>query len=207
MLLCVLLFFESCHNEELPVAYFLQQISGRDDGTLPFTRPLIYRIKVPRTWITKIPETTASLVDTMKPLCEFYCPQDKEPFIYISIHNFPLQERAISPLSQVARWKGQFETLDAAKVSVIPQAFNGFLGVRFEASGILHKKETTILSWAMQVAPIHMSTLHLLNQAHLCADWTIKATGPPTLIARYKAEIVQFARSFEFIEEIPSSTL
>lgn len=211
----------SCSNDSSSqsVSFTMQEIHGRNEyvASVPYMRPLVYRAKVPLNWIRKDPSREESILDTTKPLCEFIIPHEEEQ-IHITIHSFPsksLEER-IPPQAQVARWKQQFTHLDA-DVVVRPQAYSGFSGFLFEGSGIKNEKHMAVLGWCMQLAPEHYSTLTLrlgmsrTDQERCClrqmrADFTIKASGPKSLLEMHRRSIATFARSFEFIQEIPSST-
>lgn len=74
-----------------------------------------------------------------------------------------------------------------------------------------------MMGWTMQLAPEHYSQLALKIQmakstidrnhySQMRSDFTIKATGPRSLMETHRNAILAFARSFELIEEIPSSS-
>jgi hypothetical protein len=208
----------SCESQSLPLkSKMVHEINGRDEGNSNLTRFKIYRAKVPETWTRQDPAAHISIADTTKSLCEFLIPCEDNQQIRISIHNFPSKqiEERIPPAAQINRWKQQFTLLNSTNVSVIPQAYGGFVGYRFEGSGLMNDKETMVLAWAMQLAPEHFSTLTLhLNYnseketslKQMRADYTIKASGPTFLMEKHRHAIINFANSFELIEEIPTSS-
>ncbi len=184
-------------------------MQGRNaEGTL--YRPLTYRAKTPSYWSRKESPTNESLVDTRKPLVEYFI-QEEGLSIRITLHNFPansLEER-ISPQSQINRWKKQFDPLVAETIHTSSLAKGGFSGLFFEASGLQDQIETTVLGWSMQLSAEHFRNLsHYAEEAYrqMRADYTLKAVGPSDLIFKHKFSIIEFANSFELIEEIPSST-
>ena len=169
-----------------------------------------YRAKIPSEWQRLEPAEVLS--DTTKPLCELLIKEGLQ-VIRLTIHNFPtdaLSER-IPPVAQITRWKNQFEKLDPISIATVNESFGGFAGLQFEASGMLNGSATSIIGFSMQIAPEHYRRLQPFqpsdNPEHLRqkrADYTIKAVGPSDLIAKHKAAILSFARSFELIEEVPS---
>lgn len=206
-----------CAENPSRMIHNTQQIAGRDDGTHAFSRPALYRAKVPESWRRLDPKSSTSIVDTTKPLCEFIIEEKDKADIRITVHNFPSEgpEDRIPPNAQVARWKRQFTDLDLTTASLLPQSYGGFSGLLFTGTGRLANEFVTMMAWTMQIAPEHYSTLsfHMTlsqtpDQKHfwkqMRADYTIKALGPSTLMSKYRREIVAFAKSFELIQEIPS---
>ncbi len=184
-------------------------IAGRDAEELPLVRLPIYRAKIAQEWIHVEPRSELSIIDTTKPLCEYWVNEGDGQQIRVTIHNFPLME--ISPASQIFRWQGQFDTIETETVQILQQSFNGFLGFYLEATGVMKGSKTSLMGWAMQPASIHRESLRSLMQqvsgrklewVQMEAPWTIKATGPPHLLEKYKHAIIEFARSFEWIEEV-----
>lgn len=170
----------SCGAPDLPTAGY-QDIPGRDQ------KPL-YRIKVPFGWKRKAID--GPLEDTTKPLCEFLI----EGAVRATIHNFP--NIKVPPQAQITRWKKQFSSLDPQGALITPQAFSGYVGLKFEGSGLIEGKKTFIMGWSMQIAPEFYSFV----QGQLGSDVTIKVVGPKELIETYREEIERFARSFELID-------
>ncbi len=136
--------------------------------------------------------------------------------IKITIHNFPADssEKRIPPSAQVERWKRQFAVLNPLESFSTPQAYAGYFGLQFEGTGVISEIPTTTLAWAMQMDPRHYSNLTAKQQYHpkekgylqqMAADYTIKAMGPPESMAEHRDAIVNFAHSFELIQEIPAS--
>lgn len=221
ILLLPILSFGCNSNPTNPVKTLTQEITGRDEGT-PSSRLPIYRVKVPEGWVRRDPPSDESIIDTKLPLCEFTIPSNnnaEQSQIRITIHNFPVndQKDRIPITAQVARWKRQLTNPDPVTLTELSQSYGGFTGIFFEGTGSIADKAVTILAWAMQPAPEHISSLEL--QRHLTrntednrmykqmgSDYTIKAVGSPEFISIHKHYIVDFAHSFELIQEIPSSS-
>lgn len=96
----------------------------------------------------------------------------------------------------------------------MPQTFSGYVGYFLEASE--KGGDHAVMAWALQLAPEHLQTLGYylkiaesandrvaMNQ--MMADVTLKVTGPKKLLKKYRHKIAEFVRSFELIQEIPSS--
>ncbi len=183
-LICLILIAcaASCGTPEFPKAGY-QEIPGRDQ------KPL-YRIKVPFGWQRKLVE--GSLDDTTKPICEFLI----EGSVRATIHNFP--NIKVPPQAQITRWKKQFSALDPHGIFITPQAFSGYVGLKFEGSGLIEGKKTTMIGWSLQLAP----ELYSFIKGQLGSDVTIKVVGPKEMVESYKEEIERFARSFELIQDI-----
>lgn len=215
-LILTFLFLTSCQsNESAPhSSNTSQEISGRNQTTdqPPYTRPQIYRVKAPANWKRITPSPTESIADTTKALSEFQI-TDGEELIRITIHNFPtdtLEER-IPPAAQIARWRRQFSSLDPTKASVIPQARGGFTGLQFEGTGVMNGQMMTVLGWSMQLSNEHYRSLKAIEKSdgtddnrQMRADYTIKAAGQSQMMDKYREPIIEFARSFELIDEIPT---
>ena len=180
----------------------------------------IYRARIPSEWIRRDPLPEEQLADTTKAICEFiiYRP-GSEDLIRITIHNFPSDkiEDRIPPSAQIARWQRQFELLLPHCSNKTAQAFSGYLGLMFIGSGILNGKETTMVGFSMQLAPEHYRTLsHPLalesspidaeTRLQMRSDVTIKAVGPKQSMNEHQDAIINMARSFELIDEIPHRT-
>lgn len=207
----LLLFTSGCsfQGSHQNISNSYQLIDGRDEGD-PAQRTAIYRVKVPKDWVRKDPGPDESILDSTKALCEFRI-IDRDEQIRISVHNFPVEtlEQRIAPFAQITRWKKQFDSLANIDTKTIPQAFAGYAGLMFEATGLIKGRKTTVLAWSMQLAPEHFRNLSSDNHASIRqkrADFTIKAVGPPSLMDKYKPAILNFAKSFELIEEIPVRT-
>lgn len=193
----------------------MQEFLGRDDG-LASPRVAIYRAKVPKNWRRIDPAANESIVDTTKPLCIFQIENDISNPILITIYNFPLEEntKGIPANAQLARWRNQLSEVDPLSIQVKPCSHGGFSGIRFLATGSLNNKPTTMLAWAMNLAPNHCSSLsnslaytqdnlEILELRQMRADYTIKAIGNPDAMQNHHQEIEDFANSFELIREIP----
>lgn len=181
-----------------------QEVNGRNNEA-------VYRVCVPTSWTR---ESLLIAEDTTKPIASFFIHEGNDKVI-LTIHNFPeQQESRIPPEAQVNRWKEQLKPENPHSFQVIPQAFAGFIGLRFEGSGLLNEKPMMILAWAMELAPEHFMrlTARLQNAQDSKttdsilqhrASYTIKAVGPESLIGKHRQKIIAFARSFELIHELP----
>jgi hypothetical protein len=205
----ILILTAACSNQNTKTSLVeWQTICGRNSGDLQ--RTPLYRAKVPKTWIRQDPSPLESNEDTTKSICKFEIYEGSQ-VITVTIHNFPsanMQQR-IPPLAQIHRWKKQFDSLEPGTLIVTPQAYSGFIGLVLEGTGLLKGKRTSILAWAMQLAPEHYQNLLILSpdgenalQQEL-ADFSIKAVGPADLMQRHKQSVLTFARSFELIDELP----
>lgn len=207
--LCSEILFSSCTNDnEHQKNAAWQNIQGRDDGVASFSRQPIYRIKALDAWSRMDPIDNISISDTMLPIVEYFIPNTD---IHITIHNFPSDEvtTRIPPLAQTARWERQFEEIDPTSIFLKPQSFNGFVGLRFEAIGLIHAKETMIIAWALQLGEEHFhqyiqpTNLKNSSDIQIRSDVTIKISGSPQNLKTHASDIDFFARSFELIDEIP----
>lgn len=179
LLFIIALLLTGCEAIEEPKAY--QEIAGRDGKNT-------YRVRVPQGWEQK--EIKGSLQDSTLPLCEFLV----DGSIRLTIHNFPGLK--VPPQAQIARWYKQFE--EVRSDALTPQAFSGFIGLKWEASGTMQGKEMKVLGWSMQLAPEFAP----FAGEQKGADVTIKIVGEHELVARHQAELEQFARSFELIDDL-----
>lgn len=172
----------------------------------------LYRFAPPRGW-TRMDSGLPASEDTMKPLAHFSLRVGEEQ-LDLTVHNFPvdrIEER--TPLqAQIARWKGQFDTIEPTSIHTRPQAFGGFVGLAFEAEGTRQQAPYAVMAWTMQLAPQFYTALELLDtpQKHfktrqLYADFTIKAYGSPKLLAQERVPIEAAARSLALEEELPQS--
>lgn len=214
----------SCNSSSSSVASsYWQLIAGRDEGNTvsihggmdvrlappsTYERPFIYRVLVPTNWIRQDPSPTESIADTTRSICEFYI-LESDQVIRLTVHNFPIHgtHPRIPPQAQIARWKQQFDELDLLNTTVVAEGQGGFNGLRFEGQGVLHGQPTTVIGWSMQLASGYERQLSF-EKEHLDrykrADYTIKASGPPLLIDKHRADILAFAHHFELIDELPS---
>lgn len=200
----------SCSEQDSTVSSFNRiEIQGRDNGNLK--RSFIYRAKVPKDWIVKLPVPEDSIADTTKAIADFFIVQEDQK-IRIAVHNFPTQsmEERVPPVAQISRWKRQFQELDPTSIFMIPQAFGGFHGLLFEGTGDMKGERVSILGWSLQIASQHYQALSRSSDQNLAAkfrqmraDVTIKAVGPENLMQKKRDEIVTFARSFQLIDDIP----
>lgn len=169
-----------------------QTIQGRD-RTL--TRPL-YRVRVPLDWVRVDPASEVDLSDTTLPIATFYL-NEATPPIRITLHTFPynsIKER-IPPQAQVTRWKQQAGNPH----TITSVAHGGFHGLFFESADCL--------AWSMKIGDPYEQLFQRLTSNSftraLHADYTIKAVGSPHLIEEHRDALIAFARSFEWIEEMP----
>ena len=202
----------SCSQQE-PAnhAFKIVEIAGRNEG-FSLERSYIYRVKIPQAWVVQKPPADQSIADTTLAIVEFFINDDSEK-IRIAIHNFPTNhmDQRIPPIVQINRWKQQFQALDQSSTKIEPQAFGGYFGLLFDASGQMKGAKTSILGWSLQLAPEHYRALssHRLpatlekKYKQMRSDVTIKAVGPYELMDKNREEIISFARSFQLIDEIP----
>lgn len=186
-----------------------EQIRGRGhEGK----RPLLYRAKVPHSWVRRDPLPSTDLSDTTLSIADFFIIDDNET-IRIAIHNFPSEkiEQRIPPAAQVARWQRQLENIDPSSLTIEPLSFSGYKGLYFEGVNRSGDSPTMVLGWSLQLADIHYRALtpssdqvDTPESREKRADITIKATGPRTIMEQHKEAIAAFAQSFELIEEIPT---
>lgn len=200
------LFLAGCEQSE-PIETTWQQFCCRDRGN-PAERLALYRAKVPSNWIRE--DSDESVLDSRKPICSFRIGDPHDP-THLAIHTFTFDsfDQRIPPAAQIARWKRQFDELDLSTLIIDPQAYGGFTGLSLYACGQIKEKETGVLGYSMQLASQHWMILQndLENNFKLkqmSADYTLKAVGSPSSIARWKDEIELFANSFELIDEVPT---
>ncbi|MBS4166530.1 MULTISPECIES: hypothetical protein [unclassified Neochlamydia] len=174
------------------------------------SKPIIYRLKVDANWIQHHPSPLDPRADTRQAIIEFYIVHQDEK-VSITIHNFPSDNiyQRPSPFTYISRWKKQLHPLDPETVSLTSQAFGGYCGFWFEATGEIKGSQTTMFAWILQLAPEHYHHLvapgspYLLKKyRQMRSDVTIKAIGPPFLMQRYRQSIIAFARSFHLIEDL-----
>lgn len=204
--LCII----SCHSQETKRSSVRPiEIAARNESHT-LNKPLIYRVKVPTLWNVQTPGADVSLFDTTKPISEFYITEGQEK-IRITIHNFPADsiEKRIPPMAQINRWKRQFKSIDPNTESIKAQSFGGYYGWLFEATGLLEGSKSTMMGWTLQLASEHFrslqrSTSRALEERYrqMRGDVTIKAVGPENLIKKHRDDIIQFARSFQLIDDI-----
>jgi len=187
----------------------VQEIKGRDYNGERFA---IYRARVPNHWIRHDPLPNESLTDTTKAICEFVI-NEEDQIIRIAIHNFSSDsiDQRIPAMAQVTRWQRQFQSLSPTDTSIIPQVFNGYNGLLFKGIGRLNDQETLVMGWILQIAPVHYRVFSQSPNEQVNphfresrADVTIKAVGPKEFMEEHSDEIINFANSFELIEEIPT---
>ncbi len=178
--------------------FTIQEFTGREESISEkvMVRRPVYRAKVPIGWIRLDPE--GSLLDTTQPNVSFLIDEN----LKVTVHTFPTDtlEQRIPPSAQVKRWQRQ---LGDIKAIVKTACHGGFVGLFFEGP--------TVLAWSMQLDLEHYQTLSFLALScaeeeyfkQMCADYTIKVSGPLKKIKKYRQEIFVFANSFELIQEIP----
>ena len=188
-LFCIL---TSC-EKATPSPYHWQTFAARDDG-LNLEKVLLYHAKVPIEWVRKDP--TGSIVDTMKPICEFMI----EDQLRLTIHTFPITDQRIPPEAQVQRWMKQFEKIDPLSISQTPISHSGFSGLFLEAQGLLNGKEQKMLAWSLHLAHEYETKLH--HERLKKADYTLKIVGMPEQVERHRPAIITFVQSFELTDEL-----
>lgn len=206
----IILTLTSCNQNTSivsPTSPHWERISGRNDAQ-SLERPILYQACVPTHWVRRDPPTDTSIFDTTQSICEFYI-QENDQNIRLTIHTFPTIQGhpRIPPQAQIARWKEQLEPLDPLATNVIAESRGGFSGLYFQGEGIFEGKPTKVLGWSMQLASVYDRQLSLERDSfdrYKRADYTIKVIGPPDLINKHHLAIVEFAHSFELIQELPS---
>lgn len=204
-----LVFLGSCsqNSSQNYLVHTLQNIRGRDNGRTE-VRPLLYQAYTKSDWIREDPPIEGSIADTTLAICTFGVREQNEE-IRITIHTFPItkEELRTLPQRQIDRWKNQLEQVHAHTTYITKESWSGFSGLFFEATGTMGKKPTTMLAWSMQLAPSYVRKLRRKKSSldeYRLADYTIKATGAPEIIKKYRTEIIAFAHSFGLIDELPS---
>lgn len=198
----------SCNSQSSPFPFSQWQlVAGRDEGHT-HERPFIYRVLVPPHWVRQDPSSTESIADTTQSICEFYI-RENDQAIRLTVHTFPISDihPRIPPQAQIARWKKQFDELDLLNTTIASEGQGGFNGLRFEGRGVLHGQPTTVMGWSMQLASGYERQLSLEKERldrYKRADYTIKASGPSSLMDKHRADILAFAHHFELIDELPS---
>jgi hypothetical protein len=197
------IFLASCNHPTPKKNMPWQTLQARNTEN-SLLRPSIYRIQTPHHWTQKNPKENESIQDTQLPIAEFFI-NDTEK-IRITIHTFPITTTtpSIPSLAQVQRWKNQFESLDLLSTTISKISQGGFYGLLFEGQGITDGKRTSVLAWSMQLASFYSHALDKENNewnSYKKADYTIKAIGPTELMQKHRDAIIQFAHSFEMIEE------
>jgi len=183
-----LLLLTGCQEATPPKPW--QEISGREGLII---RTPLYRARVPLDW--KRVDPKGSIVDTTLPIVEYWIENE----VHITVHNFPSErlEERIPPMAQVARWRRQIGDLVPEEEMVKPVSHGGFAGYSFEAPGVM--------GWALQLDQEHYRVLSQRNSdPQMKADVTIKVVGPPHLCQIHRRDIIDFANSFELIQEIPT---
>ena len=194
LFLLLLIFLAGCSSEApLP----REVIWGRSSGAPP-----LYRAEVPASW-EKLPREEG-LEDTTRPIASYLIREGAQA-IRIAVHNFPAYEKQqrIPPQANLARWRGQFEELKESHWAVKACSRGGFCGLMLDASGKLRGEEARLLAWSMQMAERPWNALQLRGFSEKGADYTIKASGPLSLMNKHAPQIERFAETFELIEELP----
>lgn len=210
LFLVILWIFNGCSSQESsPPSFQVIALAARNED-ISLERPLIYRVKKPLRWIQVEPKNNTSIIDTTLPIAEFFIPCEHAQ-VRVTIHNFPSSQShdRIPPMAQISRWKKQFHNLDPTSVSTTPQAFGGYHGFLFEASGTINGLETTIMAWTLQLFSEHYRTLSRtvsssLENRHrqMRGDVTIKVMGSSSDVQAHRHEIISFARSFQLMDDI-----
>lgn len=189
LLLCSFWLFSCSTQKEARIPW--QTIQGRDRSV---TRPL-YRARAPLDWGRADPSDQDNLSDTTLPIATFYI--HEETPIRVTVHNFPYTDKKerIPPQAQVARWKRQQKA-----TSITPVAHGGFYGLFFESD--------EALAWSMKIGEPYEQLFETRLTATpftraLRADYTIKATGNKETLEKHRDALIAFARSFEWVEEMP----
>lgn len=203
-LLLFLFVAAGCQSDSPPPPTSYHLILGR--GSPSSAREPVYRAAVPPTWIEINSHQSAE--DTREPIAEWRI-DDPAGAIRVVIHNFPSEDISsrIPPQAQLARWEGQFEAFEGLPPTTKMQAYGGYAGFAYEASGRINGQPSMVLGWAMSLDGEHYRNLSYTSPAvrsQLRADYTIKATGPKGAVEKHKKALEKFARSFEPINPLPS---
>ncbi len=200
----------SSYIEESSKQYRWEKIQGRGDGDA------VYRIRVPRSW-KRMPASEEAYAGYKEQAnAAFYIKGEGET-IRVAIYTFPsktLEER-MTVDAQVLRWRRQFNVLEPDTIIIIPQSYGGFAGVFLAAEGTLEGYgifEKMMLGWAMN---IDTEFYHVLSEIkgseeeenyayQMRADYTIEAIGGKDLMEKHKKDIIESARTFELIKDIPA---
>lgn len=207
LFLLLSLLFSACKNTKTPLAAQTHHyICGRN-GINSLERPKIYQTWTPNYWIRHDPLENESITDTKRSICEFLI-EDGIEKIRITVHTFPFEDEKnrIPAQAQIGRWKRQFQELDFLSTRVLAESHSGFSGLLFEGEGLIDDKRTGVLGWSMQLASIYIRSINLQEDSlapYKLADYTIKASGPPALLAKHRLDIIKFAHQFELIDELP----
>lgn len=205
--ICIALFLCTCccKNSSSSSLSNWQIISGRNDS-LSLQRNPVYRALVPLNWIRKDPPLNESITDTTKPICEFFIEENNQT-IRLTIHSFPITENIsrIPPQAQISRWKKQFTELDPLNYQIQGESHGGFAGLFFEGEGFIKEAKIKMMAWSMCLAECYNRQLSqeiTINNPKR-ADYTLKATGPPEIMNKYRSDLIAFSQSFELIDELP----
>lgn len=195
----LLIFCISCENSNVSTFKTIS-IPGRNGQ-------FIYEIDFPDHW--EYAFTDSNLInDTRESLCDLFFEEENEKVIF-SIHNFPcssLHER-IPPKAQVNRWNNQLKETQEIKKQEILESFGGFCGIKFQGVGNLNHEAKKMIAWAMQLPEEFYHSLNFSNFSEdelmqMRADFTIKVTGPESLIDKHQATLEKVAHSFRLIQDI-----
>lgn len=175
-------------------------ISGRDNGTPPYARENLWRIKRPLPWNRK-KEPSGSIQDSRIAVAEFQIGEGEQA-ISVFIHSFPSnsEEERIPPMAQVNRWKEQLDKSTPLEFHLSRQAFSGYAGLLLDARGKKNGKDVRMLAWALSLSP---KNYYVLGGGERASDIIIKVLGDEESVDLHEEEIRSFARSFELIEAIP----
>lgn len=186
-----------------PIRYMIQSREIEKGGD----RPLIYQNSAPANWRLIPPDPLSDWRDTRQPIQEFEI-EEEAGLIRVTIHTFPFHDPRvrIPPQAQTQRWKDQFENLDLYSVIQSEEHWNGFSGLKIEASGEMKGEKTAMMAWSMQLASLYIQGLLVgstPSDIYKLADVTIKVIGAPDALDKQRNQLETFAKSFEFIEELP----
>lgn len=200
VIMCFLAFLNCCNSASPQSKIKTGIIGGRDSARTP-----LYRVKLPAEWKEIGIDPLVDLADSTQPIAQYELHEGCNK-IQVVIHNFPFNDQ-IAPQLQVERWQKQFNPDFPLHYNSVPQAFSGYTGLLFEGTGRIKNSAQKVMAWALNIGTVHYRTF-LSNPSALNlqkrADVTIKINGPPELMQKHKATILEFARSFELIEEIPT---
>lgn len=203
LLVCLL---SACQPVSTPAAQW-QTIAARYDEHLQ-ARLILYRALVPLTWLRRESTCDKLTADTMQPICEFHI-EEKGRVIRITLHTFAIASDGsrIPPQAQIFRWKQQIDQMDPCSICQYSESHGGFSGDYLECQGLVKGAPTAFIACSMQLADVYVQQLdrcpHSVEWTKR-ADYTLKAAGPPDLMAQHRLEILGFMRSLELIDELPA---
>ncbi len=208
LLLLICLSFGSCMFQKSNKHYYSwQELQGHKIAVVQekdkFSTEPVYRVRAPLSWEKVAIATEPGVLDHTRPLCEYKIKGDGGE-VTVTLHQYYYSNPRLrpSPFARIQRIQRLFSYLDPTETYVIPLEHREFTGYFFKGSGLYRdKRETTILTWAMQMqAGIYEKvTQEHQGQELKTSDYMIEARGPTSLVNKHSQQIVDFAKSFHLI--------